>query len=73
MNVTIIWDDENDPLGNVAHIAEHGFTVEDVEFVIEDAISESVSKSSGRPCLFGYTPSGEHVIVIFEKVDESTI
>jgi len=24
MNVTIIWDDQDDPRGNVAHIGEHG-------------------------------------------------
>ncbi len=73
MDVTIIWDDESDPRGNVAHIDEHGLTVEDVEFVVENAVSESVSKSSGRACVFGYTPGGEHMIVIFEEVDEDTI
>ena len=73
MNVTIIWDDEDDPRGNVAHIAEHGFTVEDVEFVVENATFETVSKTSGSACVFGYTPAGEHVIVIFGEVDETTI
>ncbi|MEX2560094.1 MAG: hypothetical protein WD403_09270 [Pirellulales bacterium] len=73
MNVTIIWDDADDPRGNVAHIGEHGFTVDDVEFVVENATFETVSKRSGRPCVFGDTPAGEHVIVVFEEVDESTI
>ncbi len=30
----IIWDDEDQPDGNVRHIAEHGLTIEDVECVI---------------------------------------
>jgi hypothetical protein len=46
----IIWDDENDPVGNVQHIAEHGLTIEEVEYVIENPVSEDVSASSGRPC-----------------------
>jgi uncharacterized DUF497 family protein len=73
MNVIIIWDGADDPNGNVAHIDEHGFTIDDVEYVLENAIGEDVSESSGRPCVFGYTPAGEHVIVIFEEIDEDMV
>ena len=31
---SILWDSEDDPEGNVAHIAEHGLSVEDVEAVL---------------------------------------
>ncbi len=55
------------------HIAEHGLTMGDVEFVIENAESESVSRSSGLPCIFGYTPCREHIIVIFEELEDDTI
>lgn len=71
--VTIIWDSEDDPDGNVAHIAEHGLEPPDVEFVIENAESDSESRTSGRPCLFGYTPDGVYVIVIYEQADQDMI
>ena len=71
--VTIIWDSEGDPDGNVLHVAEHGLEPADVEFVIENADSDSKSRTSGRPCLFGYTPDGVYIIVIYEQADQDTI
>ena len=62
-----IWDDPDDAEGNVQHVAEHGLTIDEVEHVMNDASSEGVSQSSGRPCCFGFTPSGEYIIVIFEE------
>ena len=32
---SLIWDGEDDPEGNVQHVAEHGLEPTDVEFVIE--------------------------------------
>ncbi len=69
----IIWDDENDPLGNVQHIAEHGLTTSEVEAVLNDPDSAGSSDSSGLPCVFGFTPAGEYIIVIFESIDEDSI
>jgi uncharacterized DUF497 family protein len=71
--LSIIWDDEDDETGNIQHIAEHGLTVDDVEYVIENALSEDRSKRTGRPCLFGYTPGGDHIMVVFDEVDEDRI
>jgi uncharacterized DUF497 family protein len=68
-----IWDDPDDPAGNVQHVAEHGLTVEEVEFVLQNPFSESTSESSGRPCSFGYTPGGEYIIVIYEQIDEDAV
>jgi hypothetical protein len=67
----IHWD--ADAGGNVEHIDEHDLTPADVEFVLKYAKKEVVSKSSGRSCVFGYTPAGEYVIVVFEWLDEDTI
>jgi uncharacterized DUF497 family protein len=67
----IIWNDE--PGGNIEHIQEHGLTVEDVECVLANPKSESVSRSSGQPCVFGYTPDGTYIIVVFEQIDKETI
>ncbi len=67
----IIWNDEPD--GNIAHIEEHGLTVDDVEHVLANPESEEVSRSSGLPCVFGTTPDGRFIIVVFERIDEDTI
>jgi hypothetical protein len=69
----IVWDDDDDETGNVAHIAEHGLTTAEIEFVIENPESEGISQSSGRPCFFGYTPGGEYIVVIYDLVSDDTI
>ena len=69
----IIWDEENDPFGNVQHIAEHGLTTDEVEAVLNEPDSADSSNSSGCPCVFGFTPAGEYIIVIFESIDEDSI
>jgi hypothetical protein len=69
----IIWDDDDDETGNVQHIAEHFLLRDEVEFVIQNASHEEISQSSGRPCCFGYTPSGDYIIVIYDLIDEDTI
>ena len=63
----VLWN------GNVEHIEEHGLTVEDVEYVLESPVKEGFSRSSGLPCVFGYTPDGLYVIVIYEVIDEDTV
>jgi uncharacterized DUF497 family protein len=68
-----IWDDPNDPDGNVEHIAEHGLTIDEVEYVLNHPSSTSSSDSSGSPCCFGYTPSGEYIIVVYEQIDDDSV
>ncbi len=44
----IAWDDEDDPRGNVEHIAANGLTIEEVEQVLHDhANRPTVSRSTG--------------------------
>ena len=69
----IIWDEDDQPDGNVQHIAEHGLTTYDVEYVLENPIREGTSHSTRRPCCFGYTPGGDFIIVVYEQVDADTI
>ncbi len=69
----VIWDDDDQPEGNVHHIAEHGLTIEDVEHVLENPTAEGTSDSTGRPCCLGCTPGGEFIIVVYEHIDEETI
>ena len=67
----VIWDHGAE--GNVEHIDDHDLTPEDVEFVLEHATGEEKSDSSGRPCIFGYTPAGEYIIVVFEWIDDDSV
>ncbi len=67
----IIWNEE--PGGNIEHIEEHGLTIEDVEHVLANFESQSISRSSSLPCVFGHTPDGTFIIVVYEVIDEDTI
>jgi uncharacterized DUF497 family protein len=69
----VIWDDDDQLDGNVQHIAEHGLTIEDVEYVLENPTREGISSSTGRPCCFGYTPGGDFIIAVYEQVNAETI
>jgi len=71
--ISIIWDEEDDPDGNVEHIAEHGLTTDDVEHVLGEPTSEGVSRSTGLPVVWGYTLDDRYIIVVCERVDEWTI
>lgn len=67
----VIWDSL--PGGNVEHVEEHGLTVEDIEYVLDNYDYTDLSQSSGSPCLFGYTADDRYIIVIYEEVDAHTI
>ena len=70
---TILWDLDDDPDGNVVHCGEHGVTKEEVEEVLEAAEDADVSRSSGRPGVFGATSTGRHLIVVYKEVDSDTV
>ena len=71
--IDAIWDLPDDPDGNVQHIAEHGLTPIDVEYVLNHPKRRQTSTSSGRPIVFGTTPSGEYIAVVVEEIDEGTV
>jgi hypothetical protein len=71
--INAIWDLPDDPDGNVQHIADHGLTPIDVEYVLNHPQREATSRSSGRPIVYGFTPSGEYILVIYEVIDEGTV
>lgn len=68
---TVFWDLDDDPNGNVVHIAEHGVSKSEVEEVLADPIDHDISRSTGFPVLFGYTRSGRHLMVVYERIDEA--
>ena len=67
----VIWDPT--PGGNVEHVEEHDLTTDEVDFVLENYDSTGFSQSSGRPCVFGHTPDGRYIIVIYDELDADTI
>jgi hypothetical protein len=69
--IQVIWDLEDDPRGNLQHIADHDVTPEEVDEVVNDRQSRTIySASSGRPVTFGWTAAGRHLAVVWELVDE---
>lgn len=69
--VEFIWNEEPD--GNVDHIAEHGISIEDVEEVLFNPVDRDVSRTSGYPMVFGYALDGRYIAVVYEQVDHTTI
>ncbi len=67
----IIRDLDDDPNGNVQHIAEHGVDVDEVEEVLQDPASRiGRSRSSGRPQVSGWRSTGKFITVIREEVSD---
>jgi hypothetical protein len=70
-DATIVWDLDDEPDGNVQHIAEHGVTVDEVEEVLRNSRSRvGRSRRSGRPQTFGWTSTGKYITVIWEEVSD---
>ena len=67
----VVWDPT--PGGNVEHVEEHNLTTDDVDFVLENHEAVGKSRSSDRPCVFGHTPDGRYIVVIYEEPDEDTV
>lgn len=71
---SIWWDLDEEPDGNVQHIAEHDVTKEEVEEVLDNRLNPTdQSHSSGRPVTFGWTSTGKHIIVIWEQVQDDPL
>jgi len=67
--VSILWDLDDEPDGNVQHVGEHGLTKEEVDSVLLNPNNEvDESHSSGLPVTFGFTETGRHIIVVWENV-----
>jgi hypothetical protein len=66
----VYWDADDDPEGNVQHIARNGITQEEVEEILERHCEEYViSRESGNPIAFGETSTGKYIAVAFEIVE----
>lgn len=69
---SIIWDREDDPDGNVQHIAKHKLTMEEVEEVLQNPTDMDRSWSSGEFVVFGDTGTGRHIMVVYEMIGSDT-
>lgn len=67
----IFWDVQ--PGGNAEHIADHGLDLDDVEHVLRNPEKHGMSRATGRPMVFGHTPSKEYIVVVYEELDKDTI
>ncbi|MFI5459102.1 MAG: DUF4258 domain-containing protein [Isosphaerales bacterium] len=65
----VVWDPDDEPDGNVQHIAENDLTVDEVENVLLNPENDVlISRTSGRPLTLGWTFTGRHIAVIWETV-----
>ncbi len=60
----LIWN------GNIEHIAQNGLTQDDVQAVFDNPTGHGVSRTSGEPAVFGYTPDGRYIIVVYTDIDQ---
>jgi len=65
-DVIVVWDLDDEPEGNVQHIAEHGVSPEEV--LLNPGNVVVPSRSSDRPITFGYTSEGRYLAVVWEEV-----
>ena len=73
MFLHVIWDLDDDPEGNVQHIAEHGVTKAEVLEVLARPETREESRSSGRPVAIGATSTGRTILVVYDEIDEETV
>jgi hypothetical protein len=71
LDFDFIWDEE--PGGNVEHIALHDLTPEDVIHAFHYVERTTVSRSSARPAIIGYTPEGDRIFVPYRQLDATTV
>ncbi len=60
----LVWN------GKIEHIAQHGISQNDVQQVFDYPTGFGVSRSSGEPAVFGFTPDGRYIIVVYVELDE---
>lgn len=72
--IVLTWDLDDDPQGNVRHLAEHGISKDEVREVLENPTNSSArSRLSGEDVTFGYTATGRYLIVVWSHVDDDPL
>ena len=70
-HLEVIWTDGPD--GNIRHLVEHNVSPEEAEEILQKPIAMDVSRSSGRPIVFGLTRAGRKLAVVYERIDRITV
>ena len=65
MFLRVVWDLDDDPQGNVRHIAEHGITKAEVVEVLTQPETREESRSSGRRSPSAGTSTGRTILVVY--------
>ncbi len=73
MQIDVVWDLDEDPHGNVQHVAEHGLTKDDVVYVLNNPDRHGTSRSSGWPMVWGYTAADVYIAVVYEEIDDDRV
>ena len=68
-----LWDLDDDPRGNVQHIAKHDVSQEEVEEVLDHPDGIEASRSSGRLIAFGATSTGRLIAVVYEETGDDAV
>ena len=63
-----IWTDEI-----IEHLAQHGVSQDDFEYVACNPQSRGFSRASGLPAAWGHTPDGRYLLAVFEEIDDVTL
>ena len=70
----MVWDEDDDPDGNVAHIAEHGIDIDEVEDVLYNPKNRTgPSTHSGRMLTCGWTETGRFLCVAWEHASKNPL
>lgn len=62
-----IWDDQN-----AQHIAEHGVSIKEAQYVILNAVTLERSRATDRLVAIGQTQGGRRLFIAFDLVDLTT-
>ena len=63
-----LWDDRT-----IEHLADHDVSLDEFEEVVGNPERTDTSRSSGRPCCYGYTSQGRYLFCVYERVDSMTV
>jgi hypothetical protein len=70
----VIWDEDDDPDGNVAHIAEHDISIDEVEDVLFNPLNKTgPSNHVGKMLTCGETETGRFICVSWVAAEESPL
>ena len=53
----------------IRHLAEHGVSQADFEYLLGRSKNRGFSRSSGLPAVWGYTRGGRYLMAVYEELD----